>query len=122
MTNELNKAIVSYLKANNINAIDNEAIGNENYPYAVISTTRLNANDCISNWTLEINVWDKNHYYSRSETIADDIEKLLDFKTMKVGDNFVCMFKAGKMNIPDTDKAIKRVRTQFDLKIYESEM
>jgi len=121
MTNEINKAIVSFLKTNNIVAVDNEALGSEEYPYAVVSTSRMNANDNISNWTLEINVWDKNKFYSRAESIADSIEKLLDFKQIKSENNLLCIFKGQKDNIADTDKAIKRVRLQLDLTIYESE-
>jgi len=122
MTNEVNKAIVSYLKSNNIVAIDNEATNGEQYPYAVITTSRLNVDDNISNWDLEINVWDKNKFYSRVETIADDIEKLLDFTQIKSDDNLLCIFKSQKSNVTDSDPAIKRVRLQFGLKIYESEM
>lgn len=122
MTNEFEKTIVAYLKENEIFAIDNEATGTEQYPYAVISSSRLNAEDNISNWSLEVNVWDKNKFYSRAETMADEIEKLLDFKRLMSGSNLVCLFKASRGNIEDSDLAIKRVRIQFDLKIYESEM
>lgn len=122
MTNEVNKAIAAYLKSNNITAIDNEAAADNTYPYAVITSSRLNTNDSISSWTLEVNVWDKNKFYSRAETIADKIDKLLDFTQLKSGKNLICLFKAQKSNIADSDPAIKRVRIQFDMKIYESEM
>lgn len=122
MTNEINKTIVSYLKENGIVAVDNEAIGNEEYPYAVVTTSRLSVNDNISSWSLEVNVWDKNDFYSRVETIADEVERLLDFARLKSGNNLLCIFKDQKSNIDDIDLAIKRVKIQFDLSIYESEM
>lgn len=122
MTNEFEKTITSYLKSHDIYAIDNEAVGNEEYPYAVISSNRLSSNDNISNWTLEVNVWDKNKFYSRAEAMADEIERVLDFARLVSENNLVCLFKAGRGNIDDSDLTIKRVRIQFDLKIYESEM
>lgn len=121
MTNEINKSIVDYLEQNNISAVDNEAIESEQYPYAVVETSRLNIDDSISNWTLEVNVWDKHKFYSRAETIADQIEKALDFVQIKSGNNLLCIFKGQKSNVKDSDPAIKRVRMVFDLKIYESE-
>lgn len=122
MTNEVNKAIVSYLNSNGVVAIDNEALGSQTYPYTVITSSRLSADDNISNWALEANVWDKNKYYSRVETIADEIDKLLDFTQIKSGTNLLCTYKGQKSNVSDSDPAIKRVRIQFELKIYESEM
>jgi len=121
MTNEVNKAIVGAINSI-VTAYDNEAPTEAIYPYAVVSTKRLNADDSISKWIVEINVWDKNKYYSRSESLMDEIDKELDFKNMKLSSCFLCLFKAQRDNIPDSDKTIKRVQTQFDMTIYESEM
>lgn len=120
MTNELNKAIAGALSSV-ITAYPDEAPESATYPYAVISSKRLTMNDNISSWTVEINVWDKNEYYGRADEKADNIEKMLDFKKIKSGTNLLCLFKAQKDHIEDPDKAIKRVRTQFDMTLYESE-
>lgn len=119
MTNEINKAIIKLF--NDLKVYDNEAPSTATYPYAVISSKRLNANDSISQWILEVNVWDKNKYYSKAESIMDTIEKELDFKRLLSEKNLVCLFKAQRDNIADPDNTIKRVRTQFDMTVYESE-
>lgn len=121
MTNEIIKTIVEYLNSNGINAVGNEATNELEYPYAVVTMSRLNRNDNISLWSLEVNVWDKHKYYSRVETISDNIDKLLDFARLKSGDNLICIFESQKNNLKDTDPAIKRVNMRFDMNIYESE-
>lgn len=121
MTNEIIKTIVEYLNSNGINAVGNEATNELEYPYAVVTMSRLNKNDNISLWSLEVNVWDKHKYYSRVETISDNIDKLLDFARLKSGDNLICIFESQKNNLKDTDPAIKRVNMRFDMNIYESE-
>lgn len=121
MTNEIIKTIVEYLNSNGINAVGNEATNELEYPYAVVTMSRLNRNDNISLWSLEVNVWDKHKYYSRAETISDNIDKLLDFARLKSGDNLICIFESQKNNLKDTDPAIKRVNMRFDMNIYESE-
>lgn len=121
MTNEIIKTIVEYLNSNGINAVGNEATNELEYPYAVVTMSRLNKNDNISLWSLEVNVWDKHKYYSRAETISDNIDKLLDFARLKSGENLICIFESQKNNLKDTDPAIKRVNMRFDMNIYESE-
>ena len=121
MTNEIIKTIVEYLNSNGINAVGNEATNELEYPYAVVTMSRLNRNDNISLWSLEVNVWDKHKYYSRVETISDNIDKLLDFARLKSGDNLICIFESQKNNLKDTDPAINRVNMRFDMNIYESE-
>ena len=121
MTNEIIKTIVEYLNSNGINAVGNEATNELEYPYAVVTMSRLNRNDNISLWSLEVNVWDKHKYYSRAETISDNTDKLLDFARLKSGDNLICIFESQKNNLKDTDPAIKRVNMRFDMNIYESE-
>ena len=121
MTNEIIKTIVEYLNSNGINAVGNEATNELEYPYAVVTMSRLNRNDNISLWSLEVNVWDKHKYYSRAETISDNIDKLLDFARLKSGENLICIFESQKNNLKDTDPAIKRVNMRFDMNIYESE-
>lgn len=121
MTNEIIKTIVEYLNLNGINAVGNEATNELEYPYAVVTMSGLNRNDNISLWSLEVNVWDKHKYYSRAETISDNIDKLLDFARLKSGDNLICIFESQKNNLKDTDPAIKRVNMRFDMNIYESE-
>ena len=121
MTNEIIKTIVEYLNSNGINTVGNEATNELEYPYAVVTMSRLNRNDNISLWSLEVNVWDKHKYYSRAETISDNIDKLLDFARLKSGENLICIFESQKNNLKDTDPAIKRVNMRFDMNIYESE-
>lgn len=119
MTNELKKAIKGAVE--DIEIYVDEAPQSATYPYAVITTRRLTVNDSISQWAVEVDVWDKGKYYSKAEAMADAIEKELDFKPIKSGSNFLCLFKSQRDIIADSDLQIKRVKTQFDMTVYESE-
>lgn len=119
MINKINKAISELFT--DISMYVNEAPQNATYPYAVITSQRLNINDGISTWSVDIDVWDKHKYYSRAEAQMDAIEKELDFKRIKMDNNLLCLFKSQRNEILDSDTAIKRVKAQFEMIVYESE-
>lgn len=121
MIHDVELAIVSALQET-ITTYPDEAPQSATYPYAVISGRRLTIDDSISNWVIEVNVWDKNKYNSRAEAKADAIEKVLDFHRFAFSNgNLVCLYKAQRDDILDTDETIKRVRIQFSTTVYESE-
>lgn len=121
MIHEIELAIVEALK-NTIPTYPDEAPESAVYPYAVVSGRRLTVEDNISNWIMEINVWDKNKYNSRAEAKADAIEKVLDyFKMPLTSGSLARFFKANRDEILDTDETIKRVKVDFSTTIYESE-
>lgn len=102
-----------------LGAYYSEAPENATYPYAVFDISILSKEDNRNNCTLEINVWDKNRYYSRAENMADDISKLLD-GSIKLSDEllFYC-YDGSRDHVLDEDKQIKRIRMQFELYFYE---
>lgn len=121
MIHNIELAIVEALK-NTIPAYPDEAPESATYPYAVISGRRLTIEDNISNWMIEVNVWDKNKYNSRAEAKADAIERVLDYYKLTLADgSLVRFFKANRDDILDPDETIKRVKVDFTTTIYESE-
>ena len=124
MIHDVELAIVQAL-ANTITTYPDEAPVKATYPYAVVSCKRLTIEENVGSWRVEINVWDKHEHNSRAEAKMDAIEKVLDFsRIMLTGSNagtLVCLYKSQREDILDTDETIKRVRTQFDTTIYESE-
>lgn len=102
-----------------LGAYYSEAPTNATYPYSVFDITINSKDDNKYSCTLEINVWDKNQYYSRAEELADRTSKLLD-GTIKLSDEvlFYC-FEGSRDHVLDEDKQIKRIRMQFELYFYE---
>lgn len=120
MVHKAELAIVAAL-SKIIKAYPDEAPVDATYPYAVVSFRRLGIDDNISNWVVEINVWDKHKYNSRAESKADAIESELDFKRIMIDNSLMCLYKSQREDIEDSDDMIKRVRCQFGANIYESE-
>lgn len=112
--NELKNQLELYL-----GAYYSEAPVSANYPYAVFDITLNSKDDERNACTLEVNVWDKNQYYSRAEKMADDITRLLD-GSIKLSDEvlFYC-YTGSRDHVLDEDKQIKRIRMQFELYFYE---
>ena len=102
-----------------IGAFYEEAPKEAAYPYKVFSTKRLSESDGRQQYNLEINVWDQHHYYSRAESIMDELEQKLH-RCNHLTDKFLIrIFKGQRENVPDPDKTIKRVRAQFEMQVYE---
>lgn len=121
MIHNIELAIVEALR-NTIPTYPDEAPESATYPYAVVSGRRLTIEDNISNWIIEVNVWDKNKYNSRAEAKADAIEKALDYLKITLTDgSLVRFFKANRDDILDPDETIKRVKVDFTTTIYENE-
>lgn len=107
---ELEKVIGAYYE---------EAPKEIEYPYAVFSLKRISVEDHRQSYILEINVWDRNRYYSRAEEMMDSLEKKLD-KSIDLNDILMAYFYGGaRQNIPDKDKEIKHIREQFEMYVYE---
>lgn len=91
------------------------------YPYAVFSMRRISESDGRQSYSLEINAWDQNAYYSRAENMMDALEKKLHQTNRLTEEYLIRTFKGARQNVPDQDKSIKRVREQFELYVYERE-
>jgi len=89
------------------------------YPYKVFSARRLSDSDGRMNYTLEVNVWDNHKYYSRAEDVMDELEKQLHRCNHITEQFLIRIYKGQRDNVPDPDKAIKRVREQFEMHVYD---
>ncbi len=98
-----------------------EAPAETEYPYMVFSAKRLSESCGKQIYSLEVNAWDQNEYYSRAENMMDALEKKLHQRTHMTDQFLIRIFKGTRQNIPDTDKTIKRVREQFEMHVYEKE-
>lgn len=98
-----------------------EAPEDAKYPYKVFSARRLSESDGRQNYILEINVWDQHQYYSRAESMMDDVEKELHKSAHDTKQYYIRIFKGQRENVIDTDKSIKRVREQFEMHVYDRE-
>lgn len=96
-----------------------EAKEKAEYPYKVLSLKRIADTEGKQTYTLEINVWDRHPYYSRAESIMDKLEKELDGGSWLEEIGLIRIFKGQRQNVPDPDRAIKRVREQFELHFWE---
>lgn len=92
------------------------------YPYKVFSLKRLTHEGCLSTYDLEVNVWDRNKFYSRAEEMMDELEELLDFGEWLTEKMLIRTFKERRENVKDPDKSIKRIKANFALHVYEREV
>ena len=58
-------------------AFPEEAPKDATYPYKVFFARRISESDGRQQYILEINIWDQHHYYSRAESIMDELEAKL---------------------------------------------
>ena len=102
-------------------AYSEEAPEKAEYPYAVFSAQRLGESEEKQSFTLEINVWDQHPYYSRAESIMDTLETKLHRCNHMTENGLIRIFKGKRVNVPDPDKSMKRVRELFEMYVYERE-
>lgn len=91
------------------------------YPYKVFSVKRLTESEGRQQYTLEINVWDQHDYYSRAESMMDELESKLHRCNHLTDDFLIRIFKGQRENVSDPDKSVKRVREQYEMYVYERE-
>ena len=116
MTVKLKKFLEDLLEA-----YSDEAPENASYPYKVFTIRKISDNDGISHYILEVNAWDRNKTYSRVETLMDILEKKLKKQSFQEEEFLVYTYTGTRDNIPDTDKMIKRIREQFEMRVVERE-
>lgn len=90
----------------------------EKYPYYVYELRRLDTNNSVDKYILEINAWDMNNTSSRIEKGMDRIDSLNGFKQIEKADSFAFVIYKGKRDpVDDEDKRIKRIREQMELTV-----
>ena len=103
-------------------AFSDDATEKAVYPYAVFSARRISESDEKQIYNLEINVWDQHTYYSRAESMMDELEEKLHRCNEMTELFLIRIFKGQRQNVTDPDKTIKRVREQFEMHVYEREV
>ena len=88
---------------------------------SVFSEKRLSEDGGRLTYSLEVNAWDQNPYYSRAESMMDCLEKKLHRCNFQTERFLIRIFKGPRQNVPDPDRSIKRVREQFEMHVYEKE-
>ena len=91
------------------------------YPYTVFSVRRLSDNEGGQSYILEVNAWDQHAYYSRAESVMDELEKKLHWCNHLTDEFLIRIFKGRRQNVPDPDKTMKRVMEQFEMHVFERE-
>lgn len=116
-TLELRDLIKSALSDSSYSVYADEAPQNAKYPYVVFEVSKSSAEVFPFVGYLDVNVWDNYKTYSRVDSIMDLIESKLRneyFQNNAVG--FRC-FDGDRSHIVDTDKAIKRTKEKFMIRI-----
>lgn len=94
------------------------ALQEKEYPYYVYDLRRIDTNNSVDKYILEINAWDKHHTSSRIEEGMDNIDSLNGFKQIEKSVSFVFVIYKGKREpIDDEDKGIKRIREEMELTV-----
>lgn len=102
-----------------LGAYHEEAPESAVFPYKVFSCKRMNEDDHLETWQIEVNVWDKHKYYSRANDVMDDLESDIHEKGILENGYLIQFWKGQRQNVLDEDKQIKRVREVFEAHIIE---
>ncbi len=89
------------------------------YPYLVFTMKRISENGGMQTYILEVNAWDQHDFYSRAESLMDELEGELHQRIHMTDEFLFRFFRGERQNLPDTDKSIRRVREQFEMQVYE---
>ncbi len=98
-----------------------EAPKEARYPYTVFSVRRISEEDGVETYSLEIDAWDNSPFYSGAEDMMDTLELKLHRCSFSTEGLLIRTYKGNRQNIPDPDKSLKRVREQFEMKVYRKE-
>lgn len=116
-TIKLRKDILSLIKKQQDNIFYRIAPANATYPYIVIRVR-----DIFEAKELEIDYWDKDDTSVRIETLADNIEKLLNNELIN-NENHTLIFyyNEDRKIVDDEDKSIQRINESFEIRYYGKE-
>lgn len=119
-TIELRKIIQTELKTKCEKVYFQTAPSNVSFPYLVYDINSVSI-DTRDNGVLTVDIWDRNSDTSIIETLTDDIEKQLDFKTFNNDKIQAAFFISIRNNIVDEDKKLSRRQLKFNIQYYSKE-
>ncbi|WP_160357686.1 hypothetical protein [Clostridium chromiireducens] len=117
-TIELRKDIISLLKSVCNGVFYRRATDKTPYPYVVISI-----NDIAEAKVLTIDCWDNDSDTSVIETLADNIESVLDKQTITNENHSITFYSnEDRKWIDDEDKNISRINETFEIRYFGKEI
>jgi hypothetical protein len=119
-TNDLKKLIMTQLKTLTSNVYYEIAADNALYPHIVFSFKMINLGDLWrQDYTLDVDVWDKDQSTTRIDSLCDEIEKLLHMQNLPQTDILPTFYLIDRRSIIDEDKSIKHRLVRFQIQNYE---
>jgi hypothetical protein len=96
------------------------AADNALYPHIVFSFKMINLGDLWrQDYTLDVDVWDKDQSTTRIDSLCDEIEKLLHMQNLPQTDILPTFYLIDRRSIIDEDKSIKHRLVRFQIQNYE---
>ena len=87
------------------------------YPYAVLDIKELD-NEALTQYLLEIEIWDKSEDTTQLETICDDLKSYLDKKKV-VKDNYAyVIWFSSCLTDKEDDRTIKKRVLSFEIHLF----
>ncbi|MGL5085313.1 MAG: tail completion protein gp17 [Clostridium sp.] len=118
-TIELRKVVKSLLKEVNNNVFYEEASSNATFPYLVYEFETVNLNNYPrDDIFMTVDVWDKAEDTITVETLADNIEKALNFTNNPTKNVLPTFYLESRMSLRDEDKQIRRRQLKFTIQNY----
>lgn len=118
-TIELRRVITTLLKQVNSNIFYEEATSKATFPYIIYELKTINLNNYPRDDVfLTIDVWDKDKTTNTVETIADNIEKVLNTKNNPTNLVLPTFYLNDRNSIRDENKDIKRRQLKFTIQNY----
>lgn len=115
----LNKIIENLLKTISDNVYEDEAPDDAKEPYIVFNIKRITTVGIMDQYNLEINVWDTHKTYARANDLLSKVDQAINFYVYTDSNMFVEIYKGPQEKIVDSDKHVKRIREQCELRFIE---
>lgn len=118
-TNDLKKLIEEKFKTLTTNVYYEEARDNALYPHIVFSFNEINLGDLSrQDYTLDVDVWDKNTSSYNIEELCDKVEDLLHTQNLPQTNILPTFYKIDRKSIWDSGKDIKHRLIRFQIQNY----
>lgn len=90
------------------------------YPYAVLDLKEID-NEALTQYLLEIEIWDKSEDTTELETICDDLKKLLNQKTEMLESYAYAIWFSNCLTDKEEDRTIKKRVLSFEIHLFNYE-
>ena len=119
-TNALKKLVQTKLKTLTSQVSFEIADDKALYPHIVFDFRRLDLGDLSrQDYILEVNIWDKSQNTVGIDTLADNVENLLQAQNLPQDHVLPTFYLIDRHNIEDSDKNIKHREIRFQIQNYE---